>query len=82
MRYSDMWSRMRNEKSNGLLSTDLGVLPKIRIRLNYGNVDRYNVLQFATTTVFSIRQFPKGNMVVAEAPPKVWERGSDSEMFQ
>ena len=53
MRYIDMWSRTRHEKSYGLLCTDLEVLPKIRIRLNYGNVDRYNVLQFATTTVFS-----------------------------
>ena len=77
MRYIDMWSRTRHEKSYGLLCTDLEVLPKIRIRLNYGNVDRYNVLQFTTTAVFSIRPFPKGNMLVAEVPPKVWETGSD-----
>ena len=39
-----------------------------RIRLNFGHVDRYNVLQFETEAAFSLRRtFTKSNMVIAEA---------------
>ena len=38
-----------------------------RIRLHFGHVDRYNVLQFETEASFSLRTFTKGNMVIAEA---------------
>ena len=52
------------------------------------SVDPCSMLQFATTAVFHLDRFQnaggshalgytKENMVVAEAPPKVWERGSD-----
>ena len=62
----------------------LGVLPKVYTQLKYGNFGlACNVLQFATTAVLSIRPFPKGNMVIAEASPKVGqvgERGSKCDL--
>ena len=61
--------------------TDLGVMPKIFIQPKYRIVDRYNVLQLAATAVFSIRPFPKGNTVIAEVPPKVWEGAATCKRF-
>ena len=58
------------------------------------SVDPCSMLQFATTAAFHLDRFQnaggshtlgytKENMVVSEAPPKVWEWGSDlQEIFR